>query len=561
MLTKLPRHIVEILTKRGLVDTSSIQDYLFPQLSSLRNPFVMLGMERAVQMILTAIDRCRPIVVWGDYDVDGTTGTALLVNFFRAIGVAVEWYIPNRITEGYGLNVAGFKKKFSQHLDKGFLLVTVDCGIANGQEIEKLVELGGEVIVTDHHQLPLADGPRCVVLNPNQPSCGFCGEDLAGVGVAFYLAAALRARLSKNGYFVDRDCPNMKEYLGFVALGSLADLVPISSTNRILIRAGLEALAETNLPGLQALLTEADIRGKSITSEDIGFNLGPKINAAGRLGSAAISVELLTCDNIDQAGKLSKKLSLLNKKRKEVCARDLETALSIADRYDHKDAATIVLNDAFHPGVVGIIAAKIAEHLGKPTIILASDKVAIETGLLKGSGRSINGVDLVKALNDCCGYLEKFGGHAFAAGLSLRTVVLAAFRDAFERAVQMQLQTKKVAAPAISLWSYRVDEVMAKENIIFFQRLEPFGPGNERPVFVDRDAEIVSSRTIGGNGEHLQLLVRGRLQNYRGVGFNLGHKYRDLCQSPRCQLQYSPSLNRYRGGEEWQLQVYGIDEV
>ncbi len=559
MINKLPQHIADILASKGLTEQSSIENYLYPQLSRLQSPFTMLGMERAVEMVLGAMDCGQPIMIWGDYDVDGTTGTALLINFFRALDVAVEWYVPNRMTEGYGLNVAGFIGKFGERLGAGFLLVTVDCGISNGAEIKEIISLGGEVIVTDHHQLPLADCPECVVLNPHQPSCGFFGEDLAGVGVAFYLAAAIRSRLTGRGYFDQRTSPNMKEYLGFVALGSLADLVPISSTNRILIRAGLEALIETNLPGLQALLTEADICGTMITSEDIGFNLGPKINAAGRMGSAAISVELLTSADIEHAGRLSKKLSLLNKKRKEVCAQDLETALGLVHRHVQLDAASIVISGTFHPGVVGIIAAKLVEQFGKPTIVLTNDKTLAATDRLKGSGRSIEGVNLVEALGNCRGYVEKFGGHACAAGLSLRTIGLAAFTDAFERAVQMQVQVARCAPATSLLWPCRVDEVMAKENLSYFRSLEPFGPGNERPIFLDLNAELVTVRVIGSKAEHLQLLVRGKFQNYRGVGFGLGHKYPQIYQSAHCRLQYSPTLNRYRGGEEWQLQVYAVD--
>lgn len=557
MQNSIPSVIKQILSQKNITDDHEIIRFLNPKLEALPHPQKMKGMERAVACIIKAIEQGTDIIIWGDYDVDGTTGTSLLVNFFRKIGVEPYWHIPNRLTDGYGLHtevVTRLKKQYS--LDS-FILITVDCGISNAKEVSEIAKLGGKVIVTDHHQLPLGDTPDCVILNPNQEGCNFHGHKLAGVGVAFYLAAAVRSELDRGGYFGNLEKPNMKDYLGFVALGTVADLVEVTETNRILVRAGLEVLPKSTIPGLRYLLESAGLYGTLLTSEDIGFALGPRINAAGRLGTADIAVELLTCDNHTSGSELAKKLESYNERRKAICNENLESALTLIERNNLGSGDAIVVAGDFHPGVIGIVASKIVDVYRKPTIVFAQDnKESLQT---KGSGRSVEGIDLLCCLHNCSDLLDKYGGHAMAAGMSILPGNIDRFRTEISRQVELAkhnlIQGK--AGPPLTV-KCSLDEVMSGDVLDYLQKLEPFGPENERPVFVDQKAQIVSCKAIGGLGQHLHLTVRGKYANYKAIGFGLGEKLLEIRTQPNRPIAFTPMMNRFRGAVEWQVRVIDI---
>lgn len=548
-----------MLTQMGFKDEAQVQQFLAPQLKSLPHPLGMKGMKEAVKTIVEAIEQGTEIIIWGDYDVDGTTGTSLLVNYFRELGIEPHWRIPNRLTEGYGLNLQAFKDFLESLHCTQFLLITVDCGISNSEEVKGILSLGGTVIVTDHHQVPLGNLPDCVILNANQKGCGFVNYKLAGVGVAFYLAAALRTALENIGYFKDLKRPNMKEYLGFVALGTIADLVDITPENRILIRAGMEALTETTLPGLEALLDSAGLKVGPLTSEDISFSLGPRINAAGRLGSADVAVDLMTCDNPTSGAKLSKRLDGYNEKRKIICDDNLETALNNINRYNDADSHAIVVAGEFHSGVIGIVASKIVDIYKKPTIVFARETDDNGEVSFKGSGRSVEGINLLGCLNSCADQIEKFGGHEMAAGLTVTEKYFKAFAKDFNRQVEIQkinnMHMHKTKGVVVEC---NIDEVMSEETLKYLMKFEPFGPGNEKPVFMDPEADVVSCKAIGGNSQHIQVTIRGSYMNYRGVGFGLGDKYEDIRRNPHRQITFSPMINRYRGVVDWQLRIVDI---
>lgn len=544
----------------NLHDDQEIDHFLFPRLERLPSPMLMKGMKEAVELFLEETGRESEIIVWGDYDVDGTTGTALLVNFFRELGIEPHWHIPNRLTDGYGLNSHTFNEIRSRLFpDKQFLLITVDCGISNFQEICDILAIGGKAIVTDHHQLPIGELPGCITLNPNQEGCGFKDQKLAGVGVAFYFAAAIRSALEKDGYFKNGTKPNMKDYLGFVALGTIADLVEITAVNRILVRAGMESLPNSGIPGLRALVESAGLQGQSIATEDISFLLGPRINAAGRLGKADVAVQLMTSDNNIVGAKLSKQLESFNEQRKKICEQNLETALTeISKRTDSK-SYSIVVTGKFHVGIIGIVASRLVEMYGKPAIVFARSDSGNTTTLLKGSGRSIPGVNLLDCLHSCSTTILKYGGHAMAAGLTVEEGALGDFLSGFDRAVELQiLNTKHSQYLDSNVIECSMDEVMDKNALEYLQRLEPFGPENEQPVFVDSLASVVSCRAIGDSGRHLQLTLRGKYENYRGVAFGLGKMRNDILQNPVRKISFTPMMNRFRGVVEWQLRVTDI---
>ncbi len=555
----LPKIIGELLEKMHLTDREQVQRFLDPKLAHLPNPLGMKGMESAVELIRETMEKGGDIVIWGDYDVDGTTGTALLIHFFRALGIEVHWHIPNRLKEGYGLNAGVFRSVFASLTDTDFLLITVDCGISDAHHVRDILTLGGQVIVTDHHQLPVGELPGCIILNPNQEQCGLGEEKLAGVGVAFYLAVALRTALEKQGYFATIPKPIMKDYLGFVALGTIADLVELTPTNRVLVRAGMEALKNSGIVGLQELLKIGGVTGGPLTTEDIGFSLGPLVNAAGRLGVAEAAVALMTCDNSLTGVKLSRQLERYNNERKRICTDNLESALTLLDDREIAEAPAILVAGDFHSGVIGIVAARIVEIYNRPAIVFSREYDEKGAFVLKGSGRSVGGIHLLECLHACESMMLRYGGHAMAAGLTVESECFDDFRTSFIRQVGLARQYG-LHAPIQEPYRLecRVDDVMNEEALKYLLKLEPFGPENEKPIFVDNAAQIIQCRQIGANRQHLQLTVRGQYANHRGVGFGLGDRYADIRKNPQRQISFTPMLNRFRGNIDWQLRILAI---
>ncbi len=561
MTSDIPRVIRKILHELNLRGEEEIQQFLYPQLDTLPHPKQMKGMAEAVNIITQGIEKGAEIIIWGDYDVDGTTATSLLINFFRELGIETHWHIPNRLIDGYGLNSQTFQKLHQSIGGGEFILITVDCGISNGNEINDILSLGGQVIVTDHHQLPLSGLPGCVVLNPNQDGCSFKKERLAGVGVAFYLAAALRTSLDRVGYFAQLKKPNMKEYLGFVALGTISDLVEITPTNRVLVRAGMETLARSTIPGIRSLMNSAGLCCGDLTSEDISFGLGPRINAAGRLGEAAVAVQLMTCDNDEAGGLLSRKLETFNDRRKKLCDDNLEIALTrVASSRSSIDASSaIVVEGDFHIGIMGIVASKLVDIYRKPAIVFAAGELGESCGPMKGSGRSIPGVNLLECLHASSAKIEKYGGHAMAAGLTVNKDNFSDFKKIFNDNVTIaKMNSEHTPQQNEVIVDCSVDEIMGSSALDYYIKLEPFGPENTKPLFSDNNAMVVNCKAIGANGQHLQLVVRGKFENYRGVGFGLGDRYKEVKKNPERRVLFSPMVNRFRGQFEWQLRVVDI---
>lgn len=553
-----PPLLLKLLAKRGLQTPRSIQEFLCPHLNGLKHPSSMKNIDQAANLVCDAVENGTEIVIWGDYDVDGTTGTALLINFFRELGIEARYHIPNRLTDGYGLDGQRF---IDHYLGDGvdILLITVDCGISDWRQVKKIKEQGAEVIVTDHHHLPPGELPDCITINPSQPECGFHQEKPAGVGVAFFLAAAVRYRLAERGFFQERKQPNLKKYLSFVALGTISDLVELTSTNRLLVKAGLESLSTTELPGLQILLEKSGVFSQNITSEDIGFLLGPRINAAGRLGSAEAAVDLMICDNVGEGKRLADKLESFNEKRKALCEKSFESALTIVDSNLSSCRFSTVIEGDFHSGIIGIVAARLVEKFRKPAIVFARDVDQNGTMIYKGSGRSVEGVNLIECLADCSLSMVKFGGHAMAAGMTVLPEKIVEFKQLFDNRVHLVLaQSVTLALKDEDIFESSVDEVMNPTFLEFFTMLEPFGPQNEKPVFFDKEAMVVSCRAIGSEGRHLQLTLRGKYANHKAVAFGLGDRLEDVQRNRVRQIRFTPMLNKYRRQSSWQVNVLAI---
>lgn len=557
---EIPPIFKEFLRKRGVEGDEALVSFLFPRLVDLLKPEKMQNLVAAANLVVDYMISCRPIVIWGDYDVDGTTGTALLVNFFQECGVTVTWHIPNRILEGYGLNIEWFHSYKKSLKEDDFLLITVDCGISNTLEIQRIQQMGGKVIVSDHHSLPTHGLPNCLILNPSIPTCGFHKEQLAGVGVAFYLAARVRAAIVADMRFTDRVKKiNLKQYLAFVALGTIADMVELTRTNRILVRGGLEALGCTSFPGIQELLASCDITdGGEILSEDIGYLLGPKINAAGRLGESDLVVNLLTASDRQQAKKMVFKLTALNEERKRISFENLETALTKISKSKAESDKCVVVEGQLHQGVAGIVASKLVEVYGFPAIVFAAKILPDNSLVYVGSARSVQGVNIIEILRACAPLMERFGGHEMAAGLTVTTKNFSLFVADFTVKARESWSKRHLSQKKQYDIQCSVENLMSDEYLTFMKLLEPFGPGNPQPIFQDSRAKIVDSRVVGKDAQHLQVTIRGKFANLKGIGFSLGGRINDVQKEPERTLIYTPTINRFRGNANWQVRVIDV---
>lgn len=492
----LPPLVARILLNRGLSNPDDILTFLDPTLERLYPPFELADMELAAVRLGQAVRQGEPVVIYGDYDADGLTATCLLHQFFRELGLSCSAYIPDRLTEGYGLKVAALKELAAQ----ARLLVTVDCGISDALEVAWARDQGLEVIVTDHHEVPAELPPALAVVNPKRGGEGYPFRELAGVGVALLLALGVRAELRAQGWFGARPEPNLRAYLDLVALGTAADVVPLVGENRILVKNGLKVLEESRRPGLVALKEVANLEGKPLSFRDLVFRLAPRLNAAGRLGQARGALELLLSDDLAQARIQARYLNNLNRQRQALEEEVLSQAEALIRQQGLDKRPVLVLaREGWHPGVLGIVAARLAEGCHRPVAL-----VSLADGLGRGSARSIEGFHLFRGLTACRAFLGRFGGHQAAAGFEVTAANLAPLQEGLERAFQEQMGPEP-PGPVLRV-DAQVDLTDLNED--FFQHLErlrPFGPGNPEPVFVCTGVECLTSRVVGERHLKVQL--------------------------------------------------------
>ncbi|MEE4165568.1 MAG: single-stranded-DNA-specific exonuclease RecJ, partial [Desulfocapsaceae bacterium] len=475
--------IKEHLCRQGLVTDRDISDFLFPKLADLPSPFLMQDMDKAAEIVISAIHDRADIIIWGDYDVDGITATALLMLFFKKLNIAVSYHIPNRLTEGYGLNREKITE-FSEKCGDRKLLISVDCGISNQAEITLAQELGFTVIVTDHHQLPEKTVTADAVLNPKQLSCNFPFKELSGVGIAFYFASAIRSKLrSFKNSITDTSEVNMKYFTSLVMLGTIADVVPLTGVNRILARAGMESLLESPLDGISALLEILELPSTNLSSESISFQVGPLINAAGRLGDPVVALKALTSSG-DEAQRFAKNLLRLNRRRKEIGNDNLETALGICRSMTTEGLKALVLNGQFHQGLLGITASRLVETFNIPALVCCLDE---KTGKIKGSARAPDNFDLYSVLRSCSRFLEKFGGHKAAAGFSLKPEHFSSFSRAFNSSSGLEFLNNDNISNLLSEKNINlpVSDALDPNLLVNLMQLEPQGEANPKPFFYD----------------------------------------------------------------------------
>jgi single-stranded-DNA-specific exonuclease len=542
----IPPLVALLLTSRNITSRAQAKNFLYSRLKDMHSPYQLPDIDRAVTRIAAAIAEGEQIAIYGDYDVDGITGTALLVHFLSSLGGSVRWHIPHRIKEGYGLNSGALQRMHSEGVT---LVVTVDCGSTDHKPIQLARELGMDVIVTDHHKLP-DDPPNAnVILNPKGSEENGELADLAGVGVAFYLATAIRAHFRGHGRWNSSEQPNLKKYLDLVTLGTLADMVPLSGTNRILASVGLSELSKTPRFGLRALKESCGIRGKRISDWDVLFRLGPRLNAPGRLGKGDPALRLLLTSDPAEARKLAHHLEQLNRHRQSLENQLLAEALSLIESkkaYEGK-SSLVLYSPGWHKGLLGLVASRLTERFNKPTILLTQVGENWE-----GSGRSVANFDLYQALAQCKDHLLRFGGHRLAAGVGLAQSQLSEFCHAFEQVVQ-----KKIT-PKDTVKQKEFDAVVHLEDITpglmsYMELLQPYGVGNPEPIFCCRDFQVEDSRIL--KGSHWRLRLRQGKARLAAIGFNLLESDQTLTLPEL--LLFSPRWNHWRG--ERQIQLHIID--
>jgi single-stranded-DNA-specific exonuclease len=542
---QIPALSARLLANRGISTIEAAREFLAPSLQRLYDPFRMRGMAEAVDRLVHALRNQERIVIYGDYDVDGITATAVLSWFFREIGAPVPYYLPHRMREGYGLNAEAIR----QLADQGtHLLITVDCGITGHDEVQLARRLGMDVIVTDHHQVP-PDLPEAVaVLNPHQPECGYPAKELAGVGVAFKLIMALRGRLRLDAQWAGK-LPNLRRHLDLVALGTIADVAPLLGENRILVKHGLHELTHTVKLGVQTLKRVARIDEQDVGPRQVGFSLAPRLNAAGRLATAKAGVELLLSDDAAKADKLALYLDSVNRDRQVVQAQIYaEAKAAIEAEGGLRNRWAIVLaSERWHPGVVGIVASKLVEEYGRPTVLIGLDG---DTG--KGSGRSIAAFHLYNALVACRELLVGFGGHEHAAGIRIERQQVQPFEAALNR-VASELLTETDCAPVLGIDAEVHLQEIDDTFLHFIERLEPFGEGNAPPVLMARGVTVVGSPTlVGKEQQHLRLKLRQGHMIFQGIGFGMSQRLTEAKEGI-LDIVFTPQRHVWKGREECQL--------
>ena len=530
--------IGQILWNRGLRTAEEARVFLHPEDEPYHDPFLMMDMERAVHRILQAIRAGEQIVVYGDYDVDGMTSTTLLMKNIRALGGTVSYYIPNRFTEGYGINGAALR----QIAGKGCgLLVTVDCGISSADVVAQM-DGAMDIIITDHHLPGAVLPPAYAVINPHRADCSYPFKELAGVGVAFKLVQALWQIDAERLYADDLD---------IVALGTIADLVPLVGENRKLVQAGLARMTECPCEGIAALIRVSGCEGKAINTGIVGFQLAPRLNAAGRIETARRGVQLLAAEAAHEADRIAAELNALNTERRDL-EQDIltEAEVRLAD-FTPDVPAIVVAGEDWNSGVIGIVASRLVEKYYRPSIVLTR-----QGDVYKGSCRSIAGLHIYEALAACRDTLIQFGGHEMAAGLTLASDRVEDFRRAFANYVSTHLQyedfTPKIAIEALvspADWTLPMVEEIAL--------LEPYGMGNPRPIFGVRDLRPRTAAAIGTDGKHLRMEVGTRDRRVAALYWNYG-ELAEIMTEEASDLAYTPSINEWQGMRSVQCMVDDI---
>ncbi len=537
-----PPILRQILYNRGYATLEAARQYLEAQPPAGTDPFNMIGMGEAVERIRHAIHHNETIAVYGDYDADGVTATALLVQALESLGAKAQGYIPNRFDEGYGLNNEALKSLYG---DGVRLVITVDCGIRSLAEADFAHTLGLDMIISDHHHPSEALPQAVAIINPKQPEDTYPDKDLAGVGLAYKITEALLR--SDN---LPSGIPSKEDYLDLVALGTVADLTPLTGENRALVRRGLERIRRPHRQGVQALIGVSGLQPHRITATHIGFALGPRLNAAGRLDSALAAYQLLTTQDIHEAGRLAQQLEIQNRERQKETNKIQDRAEQIVQEKDEDALLLFAAEPDFKLGVVGLAASRLSELYYRPAIIAHRGEE-----YTRGSCRSIPEFHITQALDQCLDLLERYGGHAAAAGFTVHNNRLPLLIErlgsiATEQLSSLILRPTIVADIEIPLYK------LTPEVLTYLDWLQPTGYGNHQAIFLSHDVKVVHSRGVGKNNAHLKLVLQDNRITYDAIAFRQGHWQGQI--PPYIDLIYTFELNEYNGRTSLQLNVRDI---
>ncbi len=541
----VPEIYARILVHRGITSREMGIPFFNSGRTQLHDPFLLKDMELAADRVITQIQSGRPILVFGDYDVDGTTGAAMLYLFLKSIGARVSTYIPDRGTEGYGLSAGGVDYAALIGAD---LLITCDCGISAHAEVIRARSKGIDVIITDHHTPDATLPPAVAILNPKRADCDYPFEGLCGSGVAFKLALGIAG---KGGY----DPELVWAHADLVALGTAADLVSVLDENRPIIKEGLRLIRERSRPGIAALWQVSGLAGRELTVGRLVFGIAPKINAAGRLGDAGRAVKLLTTDNRYLAVTMARELVAENDRRRIIQENTVEEAIFQVNAHHDlsREKALVLSGEEWHQGVIGIVAARIRDLFHRPTVI-----IAMENGVGKGSARSMAGFDLHEALTQCREHLLGYGGHAVAAGLSVKHEALPAFTSQFLALADREL-TEEQLQPSLTVDGDCDLNLIDTRFLRFLDSLAPYGPGNRRPVLAARGVRVAGTpRLVGETANHIKCRFIQQNTSLDAIGFDLADHYEKLLLHKPLDIAFVVEQNEWQGNRRTQLQVKDI---
>ncbi len=541
----VPAKIAELLAIRGIETYDDAKLFFRPTIDRIHDPFLMKDMDQAADRLALAIRNSDKVLVYGDYDVDGTTATSCLYIFLKEFGVDVDYYIPHRFKEGYGINPDGIRYAEETGCD---LIVSVDCGITAINEAIVAKEKGIDLIICDHHTVGDEIPDALAVLDPKRPDCTYPFDGLSGAGVGFKLIQATTSRLG-----LPKSVPY--QFLDLIAISIASDIVPIIDENRILMKEGLQLIRKKPRHGIKALLDLIRMPKEDINTTKIVFSVGPRINAAGRMGDATTAVKLMISESEAKGKALAHELEAVNMKRRDTDSKTMEEALSIIDEDLDMDQASIMVlyKEDWHLGVIGIVASRLVDLYHRPAIMLSN-----VDGVIKGSGRSIRGFNIYNAMKKCEDLLEQFGGHEFAAGLTIKEGKLTEFKRRMGEIAYLGL-SDSTFEPELN-----IDTILELEDIDMkfwklLHQFEPFGPNNLRPIFVSKDVEAVGVPTIVGNG-HLKMKVRqGDSGVFDAIGFNM-HEYLPFVRSGTFDMAYVVEENHWNGRRTLQIRIKDIHQ-
>lgn len=541
---KISPIVARVLINRGLTDSDSARSFLLKSKSAVHHPFEMKNAEKAAKRIADAVSGGEKIVVYGDYDVDGITATAMMYKFLKSLGADVSYYIPNRSDEGYGINMLALSKL---QKEGNSLMITVDCGITAVGEVEFAKTIGLEIIVTDHHTCK-EDIPKAyAVVNPKQPGCTYPFKELAGVGVAFklILAIAVTMGLPSRKYY--------DEFIDIVSIGTIADVVPLTDENRLFVSDGLRSLRCTKNKGLLALFKLIGIESKPISTGTVSFSIAPRINAAGRIGTASNAVSLLITDDDNTAEELAQYLETENKLRQNTEQEILKDATEIIENMPDidKKSVFVLAKEGWHHGVIGIVASRIVDKYHKPAIL-----ISLSGNVGKGSGRSVKGYNLFEALSASTDLLLKFGGHELAAGLGVSGDCI----DALDKALNDY--AKVHMSPDANVATLNIDSELSASDISYKNAtdlavLEPYGMGNPQPIFSVTNASLVSARTLSTD-KHCKLAVTKNGKQFEFIGFGMGALAEKFVIGDKIDIAFTMDANIFRGEHQLQLIIKDV---